>query len=163
MGSRTSLLGPLLAVLLEVVIGVPIALAAAWNGGVVDGVISRVLDVLFAFPGILLAILIISLFGAGLKSAVVALAVAHLPYLARITRGAAIRERRLPYVEALELQGFSGIPHLRPAPHAESTASDRRPGERVVRLRHDRPRGALVPRARSAAAHSRLGSHDLGR
>ncbi|HEV8450938.1 MAG TPA: ABC transporter permease [Gaiellales bacterium] len=107
-GSRTSLLGPLLAVLLEVVIGVPIALAAAWNGGVVDGVISRVLDVLFAFPGILLAILVIALFGAGLRSAIVALAVAHLPYLARITRGAAIRERRLPYVEALELQGFSG-------------------------------------------------------
>ena len=95
--------------LLEVVVGVPIALAAAWNGGIVDGVISRVLDVLFAFPGILLAILVISLFGAGLRSAVVALAVAHLPYLARITRGAAIRERRLPYVEALELQGFSGI------------------------------------------------------
>ena len=67
-GSRTSLLGPLLAVLLEVVVGVPIALAAAWNGGIVDGVISRVLDVLFAFPGILLAILVISLFGAGLRS-----------------------------------------------------------------------------------------------
>jgi len=72
-------------------------------------VISRVLDVLFAFPGILLAILVIAFFGAGLRSAVVALAVAHMPYLARITRGAAIRERRLPYVEALEVQGFSAV------------------------------------------------------
>src|SRR6476659_4632985 len=108
-GSRTSLLGPLLVVLLEVLVGVPIALAAAWRGGFVDGLISRVLDVLFAFPGILLAILVISLFGAGLKSAVVALAIAHMPYLARITRGAAIRERQLPYVEALEVQGFSSV------------------------------------------------------
>ena len=106
-GSRTSLLGPLLVVLLEVLVGVPIALAAAWRGGFVDGLISRVLDVLFAFPGILLAILVISLFGAGLKSAV--LAIAHMPYLARITRGAALRERRLPYVEALEVQGFSAV------------------------------------------------------
>jgi peptide/nickel transport system permease protein len=63
LGSRTSLLGPLLVVLLEVLVGVPIALAAAWRGGFVDGVISRVLDVLFAFPGILLAILVLCLLG----------------------------------------------------------------------------------------------------
>ena len=107
----------------------PLALLAAWRGGFVDGAVSRVLDVIFAFPGILLAILVISFFGAGLRSAVIALAVAHLPYLARITRGAAIRERRLAYVEALEVQGFSAHPHLRPPPHAESGASDRRPGD----------------------------------
>jgi peptide/nickel transport system permease protein len=130
-GSRTSLLGPLLVVILEVVVGVPIALAAAWRGGLVDGAISRVLDVLFAFPGILLAILVISLFGTGLRSAVVALAVAHMPYLARITRGAAIRERQLPYVEALEVQGFSALricarhltPNLLPLIMAQASVS----------------------------------------
>jgi peptide/nickel transport system permease protein len=87
--------------------------------------------VLFAFPGILLAILVISLFGAGLKSAVVALAVAHMPYLARITRGAALRERRLPYVEALEVQGFSAfrisarhlVPNLLPLIVAQASVS----------------------------------------
>jgi peptide/nickel transport system permease protein len=130
-GSRTSLVGPLVVVILEVALGVPIALLAAWRGGFVDGCVSRVLDVLFAFPGILLAILVIAFFGAGLKSAVIALAIAHMPYLARVTRGAAIRERRLAYVQALEVQGFSALricgrhiaPNLVPLIVAQATVS----------------------------------------
>ena len=130
-GSRTSLVGPLLVVLLEVALGVPLALVAAWRGGFVDGVLSRVLDVIFAFPGILLAILVIAFFGAGLRSAVIALAIAHMPYLARVTRGAAIRERRLAYVAALEVQGFSAfricarhlVPNLVPLIVAQATVS----------------------------------------
>jgi peptide/nickel transport system permease protein len=130
-GSRTSLVGPLLVVLLEVALGVPLALVAAWRGGFVDGVLSRLLDVIFAFPGILLAILVIAFFGAGLRSAVIALAIAHMPYLARVTRGAAIRERRLAYVAALEVQGFSAfricarhlVPNLVPLIVAQATVS----------------------------------------
>jgi peptide/nickel transport system permease protein len=130
-GSRTSLVGPLVVVILEVALGVPLALVAAWRGGLVDGVVSRVLDVIFAFPGILLAILVIAFFGAGLKSAVIALAIAHMPYLARVTRGAAIRERRLAYVQALEVQGFSAVricarhlvPNLIPLIVAQATVS----------------------------------------
>jgi len=130
-GSRTSLVGPLLVVLLEVALGVPLALLAAWRGGFVDGVLSRALDVIFAFPGILLAILVIAFFGAGLRSAVIALAIAHMPYLARVTRGAAIRERRLAYVTALEVQGFSAfricarhlVPNLVPLIVAQATVS----------------------------------------
>ena len=130
-GSRTSLVGPLLVVLLEVALGVPLALLAAWRGGFVDGVLSRALDVIFAFPGILLAILVIAFFGAGLRSAVIALAIAHMPYLARVTRGAAIRERRLAYVAALEVQGFSAfricarhlVPNLVPLIVAQATVS----------------------------------------
>jgi peptide/nickel transport system permease protein len=130
-GSRTSLVGPLVVVILEVALGVPLALVAAWRGGLVDGVVSRVLDVIFAFPGILLAILVIAFFGAGLKSAVLALAIAHMPYLARVTRGAAIRERRLAYVQALEVQGFSAVricarhlvPNLIPLIVAQATVS----------------------------------------
>ena len=108
-GSRTSLLGPLLIVALSVCVGVPLAIASAWIGGPADATISRLLDVLFAFPGVLLAILAIALFGAGLPAAIVALALAHLPYIARVTRAAAIRERELPYVAALKVHGFSGL------------------------------------------------------
>jgi peptide/nickel transport system permease protein len=106
-GSRTSLLGPLLVVSLSVLIGIPLAITSAWMRGPVDAAVSRLLDVLFAFPGILLAILLIALFGAGLPSAIVALAIAHMPYIARVTRAAAIRERELTYVQALRVQGFS--------------------------------------------------------
>lgn len=108
-GSRTSLLGPLLVISLAVCLGVPLAIMSAWLGGPADALISRLLDILFAFPGVLLAILAIALFGAGLPSAVVALAIAHMPYIARVTRAAAIRERELPYVAALRVHGFSSL------------------------------------------------------
>ncbi len=108
-GSRTSLLGPLLVVTLSVILGVPLAITSAWMRGPADAVISRLLDVLFAFPGVLLAILAIALFGAGLPAAVIALALAHMPYIARVTRAAAIRERELPYVAALRVHGFSAL------------------------------------------------------
>jgi peptide/nickel transport system permease protein len=130
-GSRTSLLGPLAVVALSVSAGVPLAIASAWLKGPVDAVVSRVLDVLFAFPGVLLAILAISLFGAGLPAAVIALAVAHMPYVARVTRAAALRERELPYVSSLWVHGFSGfqicrrhiLPNLAPLIIAQATVS----------------------------------------
>jgi len=108
-GARTSLLGPLLVVILTVSLGVPLAIASAWVRGPIDAVGSRLLDVLFAFPGVLLAILAIALFGAGLPAAVIALGLAHMPYIARVTRAAAIRERELPYVAALRVHGFSSV------------------------------------------------------
>ncbi len=106
-GSRTSLLGPLLVVILSVSLGIPLAIVSAWMKGPVDALVSRLLDLLFAFPGVLLAILAIALFGAGLPSAIVALGLAHMPYIARVTRAAAIRERELPYVAALRVHGFT--------------------------------------------------------
>ncbi|HEY2553509.1 MAG TPA: ABC transporter permease [Streptosporangiaceae bacterium] len=130
-GSRTSLLGPLLVVALAVALGVPLAIASAWRRGPVDAVLSRVLDLLFAFPGVLLAILAIALFGAGLPAAIIALAIAHMPYIARVTRAAAIRERELTYVESLQVHGFSGLaicfrhllPNLGPLIIAQATVS----------------------------------------
>src|SRR5262249_18656874 len=90
-------------------LGIPLAIRSAWVRGPVDALISRLLDILFAFPGVLLAILAIALFGAGLPAAVIALALAHMPYIARVTRAAAIRERELPYVAALRVHGFSAM------------------------------------------------------
>ena len=65
------------------------------------------LDILFAFPGILLAVLAAAVFGAGLTAAAIALAIAYMPYVARVLRGAALKERNQPYVAALEVQGAS--------------------------------------------------------
>lgn len=109
-GSRTALLGPLIVVLLATALGTTLALAAVWFGGVVDAIIVRVIDAIFAFPGILLAILAAALFGAGLPAGVTALAIAYTPYIARVVRSAALRERNLPYIEALRVQGRHGFP-----------------------------------------------------
>jgi len=117
-GARLSLAGPALIVLITTVVGTALALIAAWMGGWVDGVISRVLDIVFAFPALILAILAVALFGSGLVAPVIALAIAFLPYTARVTRSVAMRERGLPYIEACYVEGLStrtiALRHLLP-------------------------------------------------
>ncbi len=104
-GAQTSLLGPAAIIALSVAIGVPLALSAAWCGGWIAFGVNRVLDIIFAIPGLLLAILTVSLFGPGLWAAVIALAIAYVPYVARVVVAAAERERGLAYVTALSVQG----------------------------------------------------------
>lgn len=128
-GSRTALLGPLVVVGISTPIGVAMALTAAWHGGWLDKVSSRLLDVLFAFPGLLLAIAAAAVFGASLLVAAIALSVSYVPYTARVVRSEAIRQRGRPYVEALWVQGHSTraiwwrhlVPNLRPLILAQFT------------------------------------------
>lgn len=105
-GARSSLLGPAVVVLLSMALGVLIAVASAWRGGKFDTVASASLDVLFAFPAVVLAIIASVVVKPGLGAASVALAVAYTPYIARIIRSAAVRERTRDYVAALEVQGL---------------------------------------------------------
>lgn len=117
-GARPSLLGPLLVVTLALLIGVPLALISAWKGGVFDQVIGRSLDLIFAFPTVLIAAIIILAIGRGITAAIIAVSIAYIPYTARITRAAALRERNKPYIIACEVQGLSTtrifIHHLLP-------------------------------------------------
>jgi peptide/nickel transport system permease protein len=121
--------GPFLVVAVAIVAGSFMAIAAAWAGGWVDSVISTVLDILFAFPAILLAILAAAVFGAGLTAPTLALAIAYMPYVARVLRGAALRERAREYISALEVQGLSAaliclrhlVPNLMPLIVAQGT------------------------------------------
>jgi peptide/nickel transport system permease protein len=108
-GSRTSMIGPLAVTLICMTLGSLLAVTAAWRGGALDAVISSGLDIVFAFPGILLAVLAAAVFGGGLLAPVLALSVAYTPYVARVLRGAAMRERAQPYVAALEVQGASSV------------------------------------------------------
>jgi peptide/nickel transport system permease protein len=108
-GSRTALLGPLIVTVVATTLGVLLAVTSAWRGGWFDTVTSRIFDIGFAFPGILLALVVAAVVGAGLGSAVVALAVAFIPYVGRVTRGPALQQLRLPYVDALRVQGQSPV------------------------------------------------------
>lgn len=108
-GATTSMLGPLAVVVICIVAGTVLAVSAAWRRGAYDAFVSSGLDFLFAFPGILLAILAATVFGAGLVAASLALSVAYTPYVARVLRGAALRERSQQYVAALEVQGASAV------------------------------------------------------
>jgi peptide/nickel transport system permease protein len=118
-GARLSLFAPAVVTLSASVVGTALAIAAAWLGGWYDRVVSGLLNVVFGFPGLILAVVGAAVFGAGLRVAVVTLSVAYLPYVARTVRGAALREVHLPYVSALRMLGMSGwricLRHLTPA------------------------------------------------
>ncbi len=128
-GAQSSMIGPLAVVVGAMVLGTLIAVVSAWRQGFTDTVASSGLDILFAFPGILLAVLAAAVFGAGLTAAAVALAIAYMPYVARVLRGAALRERGQPYTAALEVQGVSGtsiclrhiVPNMLPLIVAQAT------------------------------------------
>jgi peptide/nickel transport system permease protein len=128
-GARTSLLGPLGVTVLSTVLGVVVGVASAWYGGWVDSLLSRSAELLFAFPGLLLAILIVAIYGEGLLAPVVALGAAYLPYVSRLTRSLVLTEKKRPYVEACQIQGHSSLqiclrhvlPNVAPVVLAQST------------------------------------------
>ncbi len=117
-GARLSLMGPFLIILLATTFGTFLAITSAWVGGMFDNVVSRILDILFAFPGLILAMLAVALFGAGLIAPVIALSIAYLPYISRVLRSGAIRERALPYIDAAYAEGLPtrtiAVRHLLP-------------------------------------------------
>src|SRR5690606_14896224 len=90
-------------------LGTAIALLAAWRGGWIDGLVTRGLNVLFAVPSILIAILATAVFGVGMWAPVLALSVVYIPYIARVVRSVAVKERKRPYVESLQLSGLSSL------------------------------------------------------
>ncbi|HLY47785.1 MAG TPA: ABC transporter permease [Solirubrobacteraceae bacterium] len=128
-GSRLSLLGPLAVAVLATSSSLLLAIIAAWRRGWADTVINGMNNLLFAFPGIILAILTATVFGASLTAAVLAITIAYVPSIVRVLRSAAVVERNQTYVAALEIQGFSAtticlrhlIPNMAPLIVAELT------------------------------------------
>ncbi|MFG2334366.1 ABC transporter permease [Streptomyces sp. NPDC048604] len=117
-GARTGLLGPLLVVAVSTLLGTLLGVVAAWRGGWADAFLSRSMDLVFAIPGLMLAILLVSVVGTGMTAPVIAMAVAYTPYVGRLVRGIARQEKARPYIEAYVVQGWSGwtvcVRHLLP-------------------------------------------------
>lgn len=128
-GARLSLLGPTLIIVFATTFAVALAISSVWIGGWFDQVVARLLDTLFAFPGLLLAILAVAMIGPGLLAPVIALTLAYTPYIARVVRTVALRERHLAYVESCQVVGLSGwqicfrhlIPNVSPIVLAQAT------------------------------------------
>ncbi len=105
-GARTSIAVALVAVGIGVVAGVPLGLlAAARQGGWLDELVMRVNDLVFAFPSLLLAILITATLGPGALNAILAIGVFNIPVFARLSRGAALSLWRREYVLAARAAG----------------------------------------------------------
>ncbi len=89
-GARTSIFVALIAVGIGMIVGVPLGLLAAGARGFIEDAVMRMSDVVFAFPAIILAILITAVYGPGAVNAIIAIGVFNIPVFARLTRGAAL-------------------------------------------------------------------------
>ncbi|WP_105415567.1 ABC transporter permease [Neorhizobium sp. T25_27] len=106
-GARISLLEVVLAVGLAVLVGVPLGILSGMSGRYVDQAIMWTMDILFAFPGIVLAILIVSVLGTSLINLLVAIAIFSVPVYARLSRNLTLGLKRMDYVEAAFSLGIS--------------------------------------------------------
>ncbi|MGA2460502.1 MAG: ABC transporter permease [Candidatus Bathyarchaeia archaeon] len=106
-GGRFLLLVALTAVLICMAIGVPIGLVSAYNGGNLDRSIALVMDSIYAFPSLVLAIMIISVFGVSIINEAMAIAVVYIPSYFRIVRSQVLAVKEMPYVDAAKSVGAS--------------------------------------------------------
>jgi glutathione transport system permease protein len=106
-GARISLAVGFTSVIIGALAGVTLGLISGFFGGFLDGLIMRTSDVLFAFPGMLLAIAIVAILGPGLVNVVVAVSVFSMPTFARIVRGSTLSLKESLYVRAARSVGAS--------------------------------------------------------
>lgn len=106
-GARISLMVGLLSVGIALVIGSLIGVVAGYFGGNIGEVLMRVIDILLAFPSILLAILIVAILGPGLINAMVAIGIVNIPIYARLLRSTSLQIRNNEFIEAAHAMGAS--------------------------------------------------------
>jgi glutathione transport system permease protein len=107
MGARISLAAGFISVAVGAVIGTALGLLAGYYEGWWDRIVMRISDVLFAFPGILLAIGIVAILGSGMVNVIFATAIFSIPAFARLVRGNTLSLKHLTYIEAVRSIGAS--------------------------------------------------------
>ncbi|MCC3704781.1 ABC transporter permease [Rouxiella badensis] len=106
-GARISIVEVVLSVGLAMLIGIPLGVISGMAGRYIDLVIMWVMDMLFAFPGIVLAILVVSILGGGLINLLIAISLFAIPVYARLSRNLTLGLKRMEYVEAAQALGLS--------------------------------------------------------
>lgn len=105
-GARISLFIGLSVMIVSMLCGVSLGLAAAWYGGIVDVIIIRIMDLIMAIPSLVMAILIIAIIGPSFANTIVAVTVVYLPRYVRLVRASAIGELTKDYVTAAKVAGL---------------------------------------------------------
>ncbi|MFT4037159.1 MAG: ABC transporter permease [Thermomicrobiales bacterium] len=108
-GAHVSLIIGLFAVAISVVCGAVLGLIAGMSESLVDSLIMRFIDMLLAFPGILLALAIIAALGPSLPNVIVAVGIGTIPVYARVVRAEVLSVKRMVYVEAARVAGCSDL------------------------------------------------------
>jgi peptide/nickel transport system permease protein len=104
-GARTTLFVGVVAIAIASLIGVPLGAIAAQRGGLVDELAMRASDIVYAFPAVLVAIMLAAVYGGSTLTALVAIGIAYIPVFARLTRGSALQVLRSDYVLAARACG----------------------------------------------------------
>ena len=107
MGTRISLAAGFFSVVLGAIFGTVFGLLAGYYGGWWDRIVMRISDVLFAFPGVLLALGVVAILGSGMVNVVIAVSVFSVPAFARLVRGNTLVLKNLTYIEATKSIGAS--------------------------------------------------------
>ncbi len=106
-GARTALIIGFSCAIVGGFAGLVLGVASAYFGGWIDLLIQRVLDILMAFPLIIMALAVVSIFGTGVSNVIIAITIPLFPRCARVVRSSALAIREVPYVDAARACGFS--------------------------------------------------------
>lgn len=104
-GARVSLPVGIIAVVISACFGVVLGLVSGYYGRIVDGIIMRLMDIMLAFPGILLALVIVAILGPNLRNVMIAVGIGGIPRYTRLVRGSVLSSREHVYVEAARVVG----------------------------------------------------------
>jgi peptide/nickel transport system permease protein len=107
-GARLTLAAPVVGIGISTVVGVPLGLIAGYSTRWISGLIMRAMDVLLAFPGLLLALIVVTIIGSGLLNVMVAIGIAFIPVFARVVYGSTLAVRGRDYVTAAQSIGCTG-------------------------------------------------------
>ncbi|EJF89249.1 ABC transporter permease subunit [Bartonella tamiae] len=108
-GARYSLMVGVVVSLAAMIFGVIVGVIAGYIGGVIETVIMRIMDIVLAFPSLLLALVLVSIVGYGLQGAIIATAVALQPHFVRLARATVLAEKNREYVVASKLAGAGSL------------------------------------------------------
>jgi len=108
-GTGLTMQASLIAVVVAAGIGIPLGLIAGYSGKRIDNLLSRFIDILLAFPGILLALVVVAILGIGLARVQIAVGISLIPGYARMVRGSVLSAKENLYVEAARSAGCSGL------------------------------------------------------
>lgn len=108
-GTRVSMSLGVVSVFISVAVSLPGGLAAGYHRGRVDAIIMRLMDIMLAFPGILLALIVVAVLGPGLTNAMIAVGIGQAPAYARVVRSATLSVREQSYIEAALATGATDV------------------------------------------------------
>ena len=108
-GSRYSLFVGCIVVALSLMVGVAVGLVSGFVGGAFDTIVMRIMDIILAFPSLLLALALVAILGPSLTNAMIAIAIVQQPHYVRLTRAAVMGERNKDYVMAARIAGVGPV------------------------------------------------------